>query len=112
MWIWIFAIVVLFFVLDWFVAKRFDEIAQMKGQPPEAYFWWCFWLGVIGWAMVIALPDRAGTSPKSADSSDELPELYGGNWHEREIYQAFFPHIAFVCGGCSRDDYSRGLAER
>ena len=74
MWIWIFAIVVLFFVLDWFVAKRFDEIAQMKGQPPEAYFWWCFWLGVIGWAMVIALPDRAGTSPKSADSSDELPE--------------------------------------
>ena len=49
MWIWIFAIVVLFFVLDWFVAKRFDEIAQMKGQPPEAYFWWCFWLGVIGW---------------------------------------------------------------
>ncbi len=67
--------VAIFFVIDWFVAKRFDEIAQMKGQPPKKYFWWCFWLGMIGWAMVIALPDRVGVTQKNAGSSDDLPEL-------------------------------------
>lgn len=67
--------VAIFFVIDWFVAKRFDEIAQMKGQPPKKYFWWCFWLGMIGWAMVIALPDRVGINQKVGDSNDDLPEL-------------------------------------
>ena len=62
-------------VISWLAAKRFDEIAQMKGQPPKKYFWWCFWVGMIGWAMVIALPDRAGINQKIADSSDDLPEL-------------------------------------
>lgn len=53
-------------VLYWFVGKQFYAIAKMKGHPQKKYFWWCFWAGIIGWMMVIALPDR---------SDDVLPEL-------------------------------------
>ena len=33
-------ILAVFFTIDWFVAKRFDEIAQMKGQPSKKDLWW------------------------------------------------------------------------
>lgn len=62
-------------VINWFAAKRFDEIAQMKGHPPKKYFWWCFWLGMTGWAMVIALPDRGAPQKANRFDTDELPEL-------------------------------------
>ena len=61
-------------MIDWFAAKQFHEIAKMKGHPEKKYFWWCFWIGMIGWPMVIALPDRGNTHQKST-GSDELPEL-------------------------------------
>ncbi len=51
-------------------ASQFNKIAEMKGH--SGYFWWCFWLGVAGWAMVIALPDRGSVQPTAAD---DLPEL-------------------------------------
>ena len=37
-------------------SEKFEAIAEMKGH--DGYFWWCFWFGPVGWAMVIALPDR------------------------------------------------------
>lgn len=52
---WILLIVVLFLVIDWFAAQQFHEIAKMKGHPETKYLWWCFWMGIVGWAMVIAL---------------------------------------------------------
>ncbi len=64
-------------------AAKFDSIAEMKGH--SGYFWWCFWLGPAGWAMVIALPDRKKDSDLSAGqkqnishnsvTDDSLPEL-------------------------------------
>ncbi len=70
-------------------ASKFGSIAEMKGH--EGYFGWCFWLGPIGWAMVIALPDRKKESPDyseliasmmnqqraslPAENDDSLPEL-------------------------------------
>lgn len=42
-------------VISAIAAAKFESIANMKGH--FGYFWWCFWLGAIGWAMVIALPD-------------------------------------------------------
>lgn len=50
------AIIVVVIVVVALVAYKFESIAEMKGH--EGYFWWCFWLGPVGWAMVIALPDR------------------------------------------------------
>lgn len=61
--------------IDWFAAKAMYEIAVMKGHPQKKYFWWCFWMAVFGYPMVIALPDRRGAQVQSAPSADELPEL-------------------------------------
>lgn len=58
--------------LDYFVAKWFFEAAEAKGYHDRKYFWICFWLGVIGYLLVIALPDR-GNVPQVI--SDELPDL-------------------------------------
>lgn len=66
--------VILFFqlALNYFVAKAFENIAYAKGNVGKIYFWWCFWLGIVGWLMVIALPDR---SSLSNIETCELPEL-------------------------------------
>ena len=34
-------------MVNWAAAKRFQEIADMKGHNGEDYFWWCFWLGLF-----------------------------------------------------------------
>lgn len=44
----IFLILVVQFVVMWFVAQRFDEIAQMKGQLPKKFFG-----GVFGWVLLV-----------------------------------------------------------
>ena len=62
-------------VIDWFAAKAMYEIAVMKGHPQKKYFWWCFWMAMFGYPMVIALPDRRGAQAQSTPSADELPEL-------------------------------------
>ncbi len=62
-----------FFAVNWFVAKEMYSFAVDKGYKDEKYFWWCFWLGVIGYAMIIAMPDRGGA--KSSAGSNELPDL-------------------------------------
>ena len=61
--------------IDWFAAKTMYEIAVMKGHPQKKYFWWCFWMAMFGYPMVIALPDRHGAQAQSVPSADELPEL-------------------------------------
>lgn len=62
-------------ILSAITAKKFESIANMKGH--SGYFWWCFWLGVIGWAMVIALPDRKMEIPGlTAMLSEKAPNVY------------------------------------
>lgn len=45
-------------VLDYFIAEEFRAIARMKGYCGRRYFWWSFFLGFIGYLMVVALPER------------------------------------------------------
>lgn len=63
----------------WFSALEFRDIAELKGHDGGKYFWWCFWTGFIGWAMVIALPDRKGKDSavgcNISKTVDDLPEL-------------------------------------
>lgn len=43
----------------WYLACReFAFIASEKGWSERRYFHFCFWLGLVGLLMVIALPDR------------------------------------------------------
>ena len=68
-------IIAIIIAIDWFAAKAMYEIAVMKGNPEQKYFWWCFWMAMFGYPMVIALPDRRGAQAQSGPSADELPEL-------------------------------------
>lgn len=75
----IFVIAIVMLVVDYFIAKKFEEIAIMKGHNSKCYFWYSFLLGPVGFAMVIALPDRnqvvTPTPAKNAFEHNELPEL-------------------------------------
>lgn len=75
-------VIVIYFVS----ATEFQRIAEMKGHQGNKYFLWCLLCGPVGWAMVIALPDRdqsqdqtrpqtPAQSQAPAQSSDDLPEL-------------------------------------
>ena len=41
---------------DYLIAKEFYIAAQGKGYSQKKYFWICFFLGIIGYLLVIALP--------------------------------------------------------
>ena len=56
----------------WLVAKEFYVAAKAKGYYEKKYLWICFLLGVIGYLLVVALPDRGNTTKAI---SDELPDL-------------------------------------
>lgn len=74
----LFLIVAAVLAIDWFGAKAMYDIAVMKGHPEKKYFWWCFWMAMLGYLMVIALPDRRGAQAQSipsTDGTDELPDL-------------------------------------
>ena len=68
-------ILVVVLVINWFAAKQFHEIAKMKGHPESKYLWWCFWLGMIGWLMEVALPNRENIPSSTVTAPDELPDL-------------------------------------
>ena len=61
-------------VVSYFVAKEFYKAAVARGWPQKKYFWICFLLPVIGYLLVIALPDRGGPALGSF-VSDDLPDL-------------------------------------
>ena len=59
--------------LQIFVAKEFEKIAEMKGHAGKRYFWWTFFLGLVGMLMVASLPDRRKGNWDLLP--DELPRL-------------------------------------
>lgn len=59
-------------VLSYFIAKWFFEVVEEKGYHDKKYFWICFWLGLPGWLLVIALPNRGMGQPTVID---DLPEI-------------------------------------
>ena len=67
--------------LDYYVAKQFEAVANAKGHYGKRYFHLCFWMGMMGYLLVIALPDRGNAVDPQANASaainDELPDLYG-----------------------------------
>ena len=67
-------LLVLALVLDCFVAREFYKVAVMKGWAQRKYFFFAFFLTLIGYLLITALPDRGGAAAGSFDSRD-LPEL-------------------------------------
>lgn len=51
-------IVLVYFVLAYIIAGWFSKVAREKGYSSPKYFWICFFMGLVGQLLVIALPDR------------------------------------------------------
>lgn len=58
----------------YFVAEEFYKVAAMKGWPQKKYRIMALLLWIIGYLLIVALPDRTGES-MTAVISDDLPEL-------------------------------------
>ena len=58
--------------LSFYLADQFHEVAQEKGYDDRKYFRICFWLGLPGYLLVIALPNRSNSQQTLPD---ELPDL-------------------------------------
>ena len=52
------AFCVLMFVIWFKAAKNMARIAADKGYKERKWFHYCFWLGLIGFLMVCAMPDK------------------------------------------------------
>ena len=60
-----------YFLFVGIIASWFSEAAREKGYSGAKYFWICFFFGVAGQLLVIALPDRG----RGVGFPDEQPEL-------------------------------------
>lgn len=75
---WLIGIIVVL-IIQYFIAREFQRIAEMKGHYEKRYFWITFFLWIVGMLLVIALPDlknRELLQKGQRGSSDaSLPEI-------------------------------------
>ena len=77
----IIAFVALF--IHWYLALKFEQIAFMKGYDKSAHsLAMCFWLGMIGYIYVAALPVKVKALPSHAEKAQD--EAHNGE--KRSIY--------------------------
>lgn len=72
----IYTLIFLLFLLavHFFVAAEFYRVAVMKGWSEKKYLIMAIFLWVIGYMLIIALPDRGGYGRKAVES-DDLPDI-------------------------------------
>ena len=61
------------FAVSWFAAGEFYKLAEDKGYHGRKYFWWAFLLPLVGYLMIVAMPDRG--REQRVILNDDLPEL-------------------------------------
>ena len=71
---WLWFVLIAYVVADIFVAVELQKVAVMKGFTDNKYFWVPCLLGLPGWLLVIALPDR-GNAAEQPVSEDEIPDI-------------------------------------
>ena len=57
MWFLFLVCLIIVLIIDYIIAKKFSDIAEMKGHKGSTYFWFTFLFGSVGMLMVIALPN-------------------------------------------------------
>ena len=74
---WVILVAVIVLIIDIIIAVEFQRIAEAKGHYSEKYGVLCFLLGLPGWLMVIALPDREQIWVNQPDDEydEEIPDL-------------------------------------
>lgn len=101
----IFVAVVLF--VQYFIAKQFESVAADKGYTGDRFFHLSFWLGLPGWLLVIALPDRGNDksrfSQTTPDPAVEQKENEVFIWHPvDEASASAVGETNIKCGNCHR----------
>lgn len=66
--------VVAILVVHFFVSIEFYKAAVMKGWHQKKYLVMAFLLWIVGYLLIIALPDRGGSGMQALESSD-LPDI-------------------------------------
>lgn len=63
--------------IQYLIAREFYVVASAKGYNQKKYLWLPFFLGMIGFLLVVALPDRGKQvqTPRASLKQDELPDL-------------------------------------
>ena len=70
MWFLYLLVIVIALIIDYVIAKQFQEIAEMKGYIGRTYFWFTLLFGLVGMLMVIALPSSdKGSNHKSTSTT-------------------------------------------
>ncbi len=64
-------LLVVYFLIEYFVAGWFYEVVEAKGYRDRKYFWICFWLGIVGYLLVIALPNRSEVAANKSAGTEE-----------------------------------------
>lgn len=65
---------IIFLILGIFLASEASEIAKDKGYDGGKWFHMCFWLGLISYIMIAAMPDLA-LREKQEETNRLLKEL-------------------------------------
>ena len=65
--------IVIALIIDYVIAKKFEEIAEMKGHEGSTYFWFTFMFGVVGMLMVIALPNTKVPPVFNSSEKKDVP---------------------------------------
>ena len=65
--------IVIALMIDYYIAKKFSDIAEMKGHEGNTYFWFTFIFGLIGMLMVIALPNTEAITIKNLPDKQVPP---------------------------------------
>ncbi|MEG1470855.1 MAG: hypothetical protein RSD76_00260 [Clostridia bacterium] len=71
--VWVVGLAI-FLVINALIAGEFANIAEEKGYESRRYWHFCFWLSIVGYLIVIALPNR-----KLAELSKALTDLKAGD---------------------------------
>lgn len=58
MWFGIIVGLLVFLLLNGLLASKASDIAEDKGYEKSTWFHMCFWLGLISYIIVAAMPDR------------------------------------------------------
>ena len=62
------------------LATNFYDVAREKGYNDRKYFRICFWLGLPGWILVAALPNRSKKSDSVQNRENDNILLANNGW--------------------------------
>lgn len=94
-WYW-YLIAIVAIILELYLASLFYEVACEKGHKEKRYFWIPAIFGIVGYLLVVALPDRKNITEKPAEPLIKVVETPGNKWVCPECGAAR-PHDVIQC---------------